>query len=117
MSTFPNSPLRSKRISWLSPAKGGGHCYPYLPFIQQSGGALCQTREFDPQAIDLAVRAYIRHTETNNDRLLNRGMDRGKLASKWPPRCQQLNPDGVATDGRLCYLSRRKSGRRLCGQF
>jgi hypothetical protein len=41
-------------------------------------GRSAKAREFDAQAIDLAVRAHLRHTETNYDRLLNRGMDRGE---------------------------------------
>ena len=40
-------------------------------------GRSAMARGFDAVAIDLAVRAHIRHAETDYDRLLNRGMDRG----------------------------------------
>lgn len=33
-------------------------------------------KELDGKAVDLAVRAHIRHRETSYDRLLNRGVER-----------------------------------------
>jgi len=39
-------------------------------------GRSARAREFDSGAIDLAVRAHLRHTETDYDRMLSRGMDR-----------------------------------------
>jgi hypothetical protein len=39
-------------------------------------GRSAQAKAFDPQSIDLAIRAHVRHTETDYDRLLAQGMDR-----------------------------------------
>jgi len=50
-----------------------GHaCLKYSGRVGRSAMA----REFDAAAIDLAVRARIRHADTDYDRLLNRGLDR-----------------------------------------
>jgi hypothetical protein len=54
-------------------AKIAGHaCLKYSGRVGRSALA----REFDTAAIELAVRAHIRHACTDYDRLLNRGMDR-----------------------------------------
>jgi hypothetical protein len=54
-------------------AKIAGHaCLKYSGRVGRSALA----REFDAAAIELAVRAHIRHACTDYDRLLNRGMDR-----------------------------------------
>jgi hypothetical protein len=39
-------------------------------------GRSAMAKEFDAAAIGLAVRAFIRHTHTEYDRLLNQGLDR-----------------------------------------
>jgi hypothetical protein len=54
-------------------AEIAGHaCLKYSGRVGRSALA----RELDPTAIELAVRAHIRHACTGYDRLLNRGMDR-----------------------------------------
>jgi hypothetical protein len=47
-------------------------CQKYSGRVGRSAAA----REFDPTAIELAVRAHIRHCHTSYDRLLARGSDR-----------------------------------------
>jgi hypothetical protein len=47
-------------------------CQKYSGRVGRSAAA----REFDPTAIELAVRAHIRHCHTSYDRLLARGADR-----------------------------------------
>jgi hypothetical protein len=47
-------------------------CRKYSGRVGRSAAA----REFDPSAIELAVRAHIRHCHTSYDRLLARGSDR-----------------------------------------
>lgn len=39
-------------------------------------GRTAAAKDFDPTAIDLAVRAYIRHRHTEYDRLLGKGSER-----------------------------------------
>jgi hypothetical protein len=39
-------------------------------------GRTAAAKDFDPEAIDLAVRAHIRHHHTRYDELLSRGSDR-----------------------------------------
>ena len=41
-------------------------------------GRSAMAKEFDVAALQLAVRAHIRHAHTEYDRLLNRGTDRGE---------------------------------------
>ena len=41
-------------------------------------GRSSAARRFDPEAIDLAVRAHVRHGHTRYDELLVRGVDRGE---------------------------------------
>ena len=64
---FPGCPV--KRASAIAEHA----CLKYSGRVGRSAKA----KEFDGAAIDLAVRAHLRHTETNYDRLLNQGMDRG----------------------------------------
>jgi hypothetical protein len=47
-------------------------CQKYSGRVGRSAAA----REFEPKAIELAVRAHIRHCHTSYDRLLARGRDR-----------------------------------------
>jgi hypothetical protein len=47
-------------------------CRKYSGRVGRSAAA----KELDPEMIDLAVRAHIRHTETDYDELLNAGYDR-----------------------------------------
>jgi hypothetical protein len=47
-------------------------CTKYSGRIGRSAAA----KEFDAQAIELAVRAHIRHVHTGYDRLLSRGLER-----------------------------------------
>jgi hypothetical protein len=65
---FPSCP--AKRASAIA----AHACLKYSGRVGRSAKA----REFDSAAIDLAVRAHLRHTETNYDRLLNQGMDRSE---------------------------------------
>ncbi len=59
-------------------AEIAGHaCRKYSGRVGRSAMA----REFAAAAIDLAVRARIRHAHTDYDRLLNRGMDRADARS------------------------------------
>jgi len=52
-----------------------GHaCLKHSGRVGRTAGA----KQFDAEAIDLAVRAFIRHQHTNYDRSLNRGMDRAE---------------------------------------
>jgi hypothetical protein len=49
-------------------------CLKYSGRVGRTAGA----KQFDAAAIDLAVRAFIRHRHTGYDRLLNRGLDRSE---------------------------------------
>jgi hypothetical protein len=45
-------------------------------------GRTAAAKDFDPGAVDLAVRAHIRHLFTNYDELLNGGRDRGEARAE-----------------------------------
>jgi hypothetical protein len=47
-------------------------------------------REFDEEAIRLAVRAHLRHTDTNYDALLAQGLERGDARSRVRERVERL---------------------------
>jgi hypothetical protein len=47
-------------------------------------------RQFDEEAIRLAVRAHLRHTDTNYDALLAKGIDRGEARSRVQERVDRL---------------------------
>lgn len=63
---FPGSPPDSAR-------QIARHaCLKYSGRVGRSAAA----KDFDPEAIELAVRAHIRHTHTDYDRMMSKGMDR-----------------------------------------
>jgi hypothetical protein len=85
---------------------------------QRSSGRIGRTaaaREFDPEAIRLAVIAHVRHTHTNYDRLLNQLCDRADardqvregvkaILDQWteptqprPPRSSSMEPESGPT--------------------
>lgn len=45
-------------------------------FILEGIGRTARAKDFDSDAIDLAVRAFIRHRHTRYDELLGRGVER-----------------------------------------
>ena len=68
-------------------AEIAGHaCQKYSGRVGRSAMA----KEFDAAAIDLAVRAHIRHSHTDYDRLLNRGMDRADARSAVAARVAEV---------------------------
>ena len=66
----------------FSAAKIAAHaCRKYSGRVGRSAGA----KDFDPQAIVLAVRAHLRHQHTSYDSLLMQGWDRSEARSAIAP--------------------------------
>jgi hypothetical protein len=61
-------------------------CEKYSGRVGRSSAA----RRFDAEAIGLAVRAHLRHTDTNYDALLARGVDRAEARSRVRERIDRL---------------------------
>lgn len=61
-------------------------CEKYSGRVGRSAAA----RRFDDEAIGLAVRAHLRHTETSYDRLLAKGTDRSEARWQVRERVEQL---------------------------
>lgn len=53
-------------------------------------GRTAAAKQFAPEAIDLAVRAYVRHRHTGYDRLLGSGWDRHSARSKVAAQVEQV---------------------------
>ncbi|HEY3045259.1 MAG TPA: DUF2293 domain-containing protein [Vicinamibacterales bacterium] len=61
-------------------------CEKYSGRVGRSSAA----RRFDEEAIGFAVRAHLRHAETNYDALLAKGVDRGEARSRVRDRVDRL---------------------------
>jgi hypothetical protein len=61
-------------------------CEKYSGRVGRSGAA----RQFDAEAVDLAVRAHVRHSHTEYDQLLGRGWDRGDARAAVGAKVEQL---------------------------
>lgn len=84
-------------------AKWMGDLYPHCPrneraaiarhaCVRSSGrvGRSAAARQFDPSAIDLAVRAHVRHEHTPYDELLASGRDRHAARARVVPRVEEI---------------------------
>lgn len=67
-------------------AIAGHACEKYSGRVGRSSAA----RQFDEEAIRLAVRAHLRHTDTNYDALLAKGIDRLEARSRVRERVDRL---------------------------
>jgi hypothetical protein len=61
-------------------------CVKYSGRVGRSAAA----KSFDAAAIDLAVKAYVRHTHTEYDRLLSRGWERSEARSAVSERAMEI---------------------------
>jgi hypothetical protein len=85
--SFPGCPASERR------AIADHACRKYSGRIGRSAAA----NRFDPDAIELAVRAHVRHRYTRYDELLAHGVDRGDARASVHDVV-----DEVANDGELC---------------
>jgi hypothetical protein len=82
------------RIAQAFPGCPGGRaraiaehaCEKYSGRVGRSSAA----RRFDDEAIGLAIRAHVRHTETNYDALLAKGLDRGEARARVRERVDRM---------------------------
>ncbi len=68
-------------------------CEKYSGRVGRSAAA----RRLDPQAVDLAIKAHIRHTHTEYDRLRGRGWDRREARAAVAARVEQVLQRWCAT--------------------
>ena len=67
-------------------AVAGHACEKYSGRVGRSAAA----RRLDAEAVELAVRAHVRHSHTDYDRLLGRGEDRGDARSSVAAKVEQV---------------------------
>lgn len=67
-------------------AVAGHACEKYSGRVGRSAGA----KKLDAEAVELALRAHIRHSHTEYDRLLGRGWDRGEARAAVAAKVEQV---------------------------
>lgn len=80
LSTYPNCP-RDEAQAIATHA-----CLKYSGRVGRSAAA----KQFDAEAIDLAVKAHVRHTHTGYDRLLGQGFERSEARSAVAARVRDV---------------------------